>query len=171
MDTPSAIGVLRSLSIQSSLLSAPAVERYGKGENLFKSLVWQISPDSDPDQPSQACCQPGDPAERSWGCFTSRQYCSQERGAFTDTSATITDEVENYTDDWQPSAPEGVEDVDHERADAGAATIGCTDLNEQLKMSFAKLRRFVPNCDDTHDDENDANDDDDDMMMTVMIKL
>ena len=34
-------------------------------------------------------CQPGDPAECSWGCFTPRQYCSQERGAIHSISLLI----------------------------------------------------------------------------------
>ena len=46
-------------------------------------------------------------------------------------------------DDSQPSAPEGVTDDSDEKDGGGASVVGLTDLNEQLKMSFAKLRRFV----------------------------
>jgi len=41
----------------------------------------------------------------------------------------------------EPSAPEGVTDDGDEKDGEGASVVGLTDLNEQLKMSFAKLRR------------------------------
>ena len=59
--------------------------------------------------------------------------------------------------DSQPSAPEGVTDDGDEKDGEGASVVGLTDLNEQLKMSFAKLRRFVEH--DYNDDDEDDGDD------------
>ena len=84
--TPSAIGALRSLSTPSSLLSAPVAERYGMRVKQCRSESWLDKPRA----PAIVHhCQPGDPAECSWGCFTPRQYCSQERGAIHSISLLI----------------------------------------------------------------------------------
>ena len=98
-------------------------------------------------------CQPGDPVERSWGFFTPWQSCSKERGGvhFSKHGSFIYDVcdlVKNDIDnDFQASPLEAAEifekltSSDAGERDGAAAVVGLTDLNEQLKMSFARLRR------------------------------
>ena len=98
-------------------------------------------------------CQPGDPVERSWGFFTPWQSCSKERGGvhflkhgsfIYDVCDLVKNDIDN---DFQASPLEAAEifekltSSDAGERDGAAAVVGLTDLNEQLKMSFARLRR------------------------------